>query len=779
MKLQWSRLCYLIAALVLGAILAVPARAQNEQATGKDWGNYHIEQSIELGWRGTSFTGNNDVYDTFVNLGQGARLFNQSLEMRSLNHAGTLFDNFYMSNFGYGGDPNDVSMLRMSKNKWYDFTGTFRRDRNLWNYDLLANPLNPANSTPAVFIGFSPHKMALTRRMSDVHLVLAPQSSVRLRLGYSRNNNEGPSLSTYHQGTEALLFQDFKVTTNTYQAGIDFRVLPRTSFSFDQFLNWYKGDTSYADNNLTYQLANGQMVDLGVSWDTANNSPCRVPIVNFTTTPPTVTPNCSAYTNYSRSGPVRTSYPAEQFSFQSDYFRNVDMSGRFVYSSADARILDYNELFQGFESRTLNRQYDSTGNAAIMRTSVSADYAATWSVTPKFRIAEEFRFIYFRIPGQNQISTADLFGTSMLVAPVVFSSATCPPPYTAATCPRHNSSSEADSSVTVSSLFLGQDSKYNTVQLEYDFTKHFGGRLGYRYGHRTIDQRDVELDSSTFDPILPTRGACAGQPLNPDGSCTANTTAEDSSEILINEHSLLAGIWVRPTDKVRISYDQELMYADNTFTRVSPRQSQHYKLRGEYKPTTWLHMSSTVNLYEARNNVSQIDHLEHTRNFAYNISVAPGERWSLDAGYNYTGIFSQTNICFIFGSGPPPAGFPPCPIAGSPTTLSGISIYNNKLNYGFSDIMLKPAKRVTMRMGYAIDSVTGNTLILNPNSPPGPLDFNYHRPYGSVDVDLAKGVTWKTGWGDYDYNEKDNPVDNIGHRSFRGNLVNLSLRYSF
>jgi len=779
MKMHWSRLCCVLAAFALAAGLAAPAPAQEDKdATGRNWGNYHVDQSIEIGWRGTSFTGNNDVYDTFVNLGQGVRLFNQTLEMRSLNHQGLLFDNLYMSNFGFGGDPNNGSMLRMSKNKVYDFSGTFRLDRNMWNYDLLANPLNPANSVPTMFIGFSPHKMDLTRRMSDARLTLFPQSSVRVRLGYSRNNNEGPSLTTYHQGTEALLFQDFKVTTNAYQGGIDFKVLPRTNISYDQFLNYYKGDTSIGDNNLTYQLANGQLVDLGVSWDTVNSSPCKIPFTSTTTRPPTAAANCNAFTNYIRSAPTRTSYPTEQFTFQSNYFRNVDMSGRLMYSSADARVMNYDELFQGFESRSLATQLNTKGIAAINRTSVSADYGITANLTPKLRLVDEFRFIYFRIPGQNQLSTTALFATNMLTAPIVFNPATCPAPYTANTCPTHSSSSEADASAAVSSLFLGQDSKYNTLELEYDFSKHIGGRLGYRYRRRAIDQRDVELNTSTYDPILATR-ACAAALVSSNGSCTTSTSSATSFETLINESALLAGVWVRPIQNLRLTYDQEILYADNSFTRISPRQSQHYKFRGEYKPTPWLSMNSTMNVFEGRNNVSQIAHLEHTRSYGYNFTVAPQDKWSFDAGYNYTGIFSQTDICFIFGSGAPPPGFPACPIVGSAATLQGLSVYNNKLNYGYTDFMIKPEKRVTMRMGYAIDSITGNTLILNPNSPPGPLNYNYHRPYGAVDVDLSKRVTWRTSWGMYDYDEKDNPIDNIGHRSFRGNLVNLTLRYAF
>ena len=38
--------------------------------------------------------------------------------------------------------------LRIEKNKWYDFRLLFRRDKNFWDYNLFANPLNPAALNP-------------------------------------------------------------------------------------------------------------------------------------------------------------------------------------------------------------------------------------------------------------------------------------------------------------------------------------------------------------------------------------------------------------------------------------------------------------------------------------------------------------------------------------------------------------------------------------------------------------------------------------------------------
>ena len=52
--------------------------------------------------------GNQQLYDTLVNLKSGPRLLGQELSMRSTDHMGGLFDNLYLSSFGFGGDPNDI-----------------------------------------------------------------------------------------------------------------------------------------------------------------------------------------------------------------------------------------------------------------------------------------------------------------------------------------------------------------------------------------------------------------------------------------------------------------------------------------------------------------------------------------------------------------------------------------------------------------------------------------------------------------------------------------------
>ncbi len=165
---------------------------------------YAIHQSVDLGYRYTSRDGSGAMYDTLVNLQSGPRLLDQTLSMQSQDQPGQPFDNLYLNSVGWGGDPNNYLRLRVDKNKWYNFQGSFRRDQNFFDYDLLANPLNPPTSSPNAPVLNSPDEFATTRRMSDVDLTLLPQSRLSFRLGYSHNNMTGPSFTSMHTGTDGL-----------------------------------------------------------------------------------------------------------------------------------------------------------------------------------------------------------------------------------------------------------------------------------------------------------------------------------------------------------------------------------------------------------------------------------------------------------------------------------------------------------------------------------------------------------------------------------------------
>jgi hypothetical protein len=757
-----------------------PPASEPDQGVVKD--GYEVHQSFEFGGHITGFTGNGSMWNTFVNLDSGPRLLGQSLDLHSVAHSNLLFDELHESSYGYGGDPNNWTRLRVSKARIYNFSAVFRRHRNFWDYDLLANPLNPPTSNPNLPVLVSPHRFQVVRRMTDINLTLAPLSPVRVRLGYSHNVTEGPSLTTVHEGTEALLLQLWRNRLDTYRAGIDLRLIPRTVFSYDQFVSTYKGDTSSQLNGLPFDLAGPIPVDLGLPFNTAVGQPCATPVLGTGF----ANPACNGFFAYSSFHPTRNLYPTEQFSFQSNYWRKLNLTGRVSYTGAGSNAPVSSEFFDGLIAGAPIRQSLTTGPVRARRISANADFAVNWDITRKLKFVDSYRWTDFRSPGHWVENQSLLFGATLLTTPNVFAPATCPPPFTAATCPQHNIFSGPDITVANFNRSLAQNQHANTAGLEYR-ARRYVASLGYRFRQRQIDLSQFDLYQLTFFPTLPNRGLCAGQPLNPDGSCSVltfngNAPADlvpsftgltpDSSHIPIHEHSLLFGFTLRPWDQFRVTYDMELTYADKTFTRISPRHLQQYRVQMVYKPAVWANLSASINLRENRNNALNIGNLQHNRTYALSAVFTPRDKLAIDARWSYNDVFSATDICFV--ANPPPPGSPSC---GGPF-LAGVSVYDQKAHFLSANLMWKPVKRVTTELGYTATFANGNTLLLNPLAPLGPLSYNYHLPAAGVRVELAPRWSVRGDWNYYGYNEKGDSGPTLP-RDFRGNVFTTGVKYAF
>jgi hypothetical protein len=874
---------------VAALFLSPAARAQDDsgESKGINSGGYNIHQTIEFGYRASEISGNQNTYDTFENLGSGVRLFDYSFSMRSLDHNGLLFDNLTFSNFGYGGDPNDVTRLRIEKNKWYDFRLLFRRDKNFWDYNLYANPLNPAAlnppgslntgcfvgpptaafpqgapafcSNPAVAQNNSLRSLDLVRRMQDYDLTLLPQSTVRFRLGYSRNRDEGPSLFTTDSGTISAFNQANSYTTNSYRVGVDVHILPRTTLSFDEFLSYYRQDNVISDNpavnpgNFGFILGTvpgqgtpaGTPVDLGNIWSTQTPSetlPCATPVVAGTTN--TATPTCNGFLSYSQVGNPRNFMPTERFRFQSNYFKNFEMSGSAGYSSSDYHFSDLDEVMNGWTARTAERGTTAGGPIKTKRVSVNADWSGVYAVNDKLRILDMFRYDNWRIPGVWETADTTIFGTpspapgvvGMLLSPGVFNSTNCPAaPFNQANCPQHTASSAADVTNEIATQFLAQNIKSNTIEAQRDFNRRYTAHVGYFYTNRTFASADQTFDTGEFyfpggaagnagNLFLAARGDCALVAGALPAACTQITTGPMAGAVVegspttlipeagndtarniitINEQAVLFGVVARPIDTLRITGDFEFGYNDQSFTRIDPRQVQSYKIHASYKPKPWANLDAAVDINENRDNVSTVNNLEHDRSYSFSALFIGNQRLSVDFGYNYWNVYTQSLICFAYSTtsanpAPPPAtvtvsAFPPgvpqlpggtaCPIAGSPSPLGALATYNSKDNFAHAAVIWKPTKRVTASVGYGGSFVRGNTIFLNQLTPSGTLDFNYQRPYASLEFAVYRGFSYKMSWNYYGYNETGatSPfgLAPVQLQDFNGSNATFSFRYAF
>ena len=197
-----------MASLALAQPPVAPTNEQTGNARGDNSGEYNIIQSFELGYRFASVGGDGGMYDSTVNYGNGIRLLSSSLTIQSRDGHGTLFDHLVITTQGLGNDPYQSAILRIEKNRVY-------------RYDLMWRLTQYVD--PAATVSFGEHAMNTTRTMQDHDLTLFPESKVKLFLGYSRNLETGPALSTIQlfnsQGDEYPLFENVHREVNEYRLG--------------------------------------------------------------------------------------------------------------------------------------------------------------------------------------------------------------------------------------------------------------------------------------------------------------------------------------------------------------------------------------------------------------------------------------------------------------------------------------------------------------------------------------------------------------------------------
>lgn len=711
-------------------LMAAGASGQDpDSPKGRTEGGYAVHQSIDLGGRVVDTSGSSEMYATLVNLQSGPRILSQSLDMHAM--AGTshvLFDNLTFSNSGYGGDPYNVTTLRVSKGRLYNFQGLFRRDRQYFDYDLLGNPLVPtglvSNGYTFPQVTSAPHSFNTVRRMTDVNLTLFPASKLSFRTGYSQNINQGPSYSSQHNGADVIFFQNWRNSTDSWLGAVDWKPISKTRLTFEENVTHYKGDTDWQLAGLNLQLSNGTPVTLG--FDNVAVPSCgdgNPPIITTATTPPTANATCNGFLQYFRTAPTRTLFPTEEFRFQSSSIKNVQMNGSFSYTGGSMNLPAYTEFFNGSDRGT--RAFTTNGADTAQRINVSADFGIVWQITEKFSLSDQFDFLNFREPALSNLSEVDQLGTSLLIPP-----GPAQPPV-----------------VTFAPTFLGMKTETNTLTATWDPIPIASISLGYRYQERFIRW------------VMP---------------LATDALANGTSYIFpIYENAGILGFSLQPGRQWRLNARIEASYDDRAYTQISPRQLYRYHFQTRYRPKEWATITATFNDLERRDNITLVNHRDHFRNISLGAAIMPNPRYGLDFNYGYSDVFSRTTICYATAAtiGPAPAD------CGTNTNL-GTGYYDAPTQYASIGGTYSPVKKLRVSGGYRISAVNGTTELLNPLAVYGSLQSKYQSPYADVAWTVHPGLVVKGNWNHYSYGE-DGPIGPTAPRNFRAEVLAFAMHYEF
>jgi hypothetical protein len=734
---------------------------------GKTIGGYLVHQEIELGGRIVADkTGSEAMWATMVNQTTGLRVLNQYLDMHSVNPSKTpFFDTLTTSSFGYGGDPYDVTRLNFSKGRWYSFAGTFRRDRNYFDYNLLVNSLLTTYTPTQPVLLPQPdslHPFNTVRRNTDVLVTILPLSIVSFRAGYNLGTHEGPTLSTYHGGGDVQLNQWFRNSLDSYVGGVDVKVARRTTLSYDQFFTFYKGDSSNLLYGANYTLANGAAVSLGVNM-LAGTTTCGSN--GSSTTPKTigiwmqngvVNPYCSQSIAQQEQSPTRTSFPVEQVRFSSHYWDKVTFNGRYLYSGASTTINSFSEIFTGFLSRTNLRQSIETGAggngqfADNKRINNSADFGVIADLTNYLALSDVFNYWNVRTTGTSVSVTQTWTGTAGSIKP--------PIPATSALTPLDDPTIKYAAPATVGTAFLNHKNIGNTVLATVTVrpeVKVFGG---WRFNGRNIT-----------DP---------------------------GDDLTWHQNWLLVGGVAQPSHTLRINVNYELMHSksansetpSNSFTREMPNQLYQISGRALVIPAKWLNLSIAGNWFSATNDDPLVNHHEHNRDISLGAQIAPTERFSFDFALGYDNVYSVTDLCYAFTpnpNAPLPNGAVNAgtctttnsPSNGSPNLYLGNGYYSAPAVFFSGAINYAPTRYLRLIGGATVNDVGGAAEQLNPLMVPGALQSTFVAPYADVQWNVAKQWIWHGNWTHQGYNESSPPGP--APREFHGEIVTLGVRWTF
>lgn len=196
---------------------------------GENAAGYNITNSVEVGYRFRSLAGDEGKYRSDVNFGNGVRLLSGTLTIHSREGHGRFFDTVLLRALGLGNDPYEMSSLRVEKNRFY-------------RYDLVWRLNDYFN--PALRIADGLHRIDTTRTLQDHDLTLLPQFPFRLFVGYTRNRQDGPALTTV-QGFQAHgdvfpVFSDVRRLRNEYRFGNEIHL-------FGFVFNWMRGWNNFSE----------------------------------------------------------------------------------------------------------------------------------------------------------------------------------------------------------------------------------------------------------------------------------------------------------------------------------------------------------------------------------------------------------------------------------------------------------------------------------------------------------------------------------------------------
>lgn len=175
---------------------------------------------VEVGYRWTDVTGNEDLYRTQINERDGFLIRSLTYFTTDFGHGTTdAIDHFRVDVTDLGSGPASAIRVETGKHDTYRLTMGYRSFESFSALPAFANPLLGQGIIPGQ------HTYDRDRTLFDADLELFPSSRFSPFIGFSRSTNRGPGTTTYTLGgDDFLLDSDLDETEREIRAGTAFNL---------------------------------------------------------------------------------------------------------------------------------------------------------------------------------------------------------------------------------------------------------------------------------------------------------------------------------------------------------------------------------------------------------------------------------------------------------------------------------------------------------------------------------------------------------------------------
>ena len=416
--------------------------------------------------------------------------------------------------------------------------------------------------------------------------------------------------------------------------------------------------------------------------------------------------------------------------------------------TAKMNLPDYYEHFQGLNKTTRSLTYD--GSARAKREVMAADYGIVWQATQKFSVSDQVNYSTEHQPGTANMTSVTTVSTPATAGNETINATTL----TSTTAAGGASTFEGSPTVGVPLAgYLGQRFVTNNATATWDGWSRATVSLTYRYQTHTIAEGMFHTTPLAVGAVY-------------------------SGTVTINQNGGIFSVALRPASNWNINGSAEMLYADNVFTPVAPRQLQHYRVHTLYRAKSWATFSGAYNDMELHNNTNNnqaavaakdvtyagpLDHVAHSRIASMGAQLLPNEHYGFDFDYAYSDVYTATNICYDAAASATQAGaMSPSGLACPGATVRGQTYYevgpvkdfiDAPTNAGSAALRLSPSTSLKGAIGYRINSVDGSRFYNDPRDVAGSLVSRYQSPFASVAYTVHPGWTWKAEYNYFSYCE--------------------------